>query len=461
MKYFWSYLMVFFFQVFSLAQDYNGTWKGDLDVMGQKLPLVFHIAQQSGAYSSTIDSPMQGALGIKMDKTEVDDKGISITNTSMNMVFKGRIQDGTLKGDFIQNGLTLPLVLSKTTEEATVLNRPQTPTPPFDYTTEDFTIKNEVEGNVLAGTLVIPKNYKKTSPVVVMITGSGAQNRDEQLFGHKPFLVIADDLAKKGIASFRMDDRGVGGSEKGKDGATSADFATDISSAVDDLAAHGFKTIGLLGHSEGGMIAPMVANMNKKVKYMVLLAAPGIPISDLMVIQNDNMGRLAGLPDDVLKKNKKINEEIYAYVKNYKGQHLDQDIRGYMEKELKSSDGMKMTDDEIQKLIQDEVKVLTNPWYVYFLKFNPEEYLSKVKIPVLALNGSLDMQVSARENLEGIRKSLAKAGDRYFEVVEMPGLNHLFQTAKTGSPSEYGQIEQTIAPEVLKKISEWIWKLPK
>jgi hypothetical protein len=456
MKNLLTILFLFFFSSLTFAQDFSGSWKGDLEVMGQKLPLVFHISQKENEYTTTLDSPMQGAVGIPMDKTEVANQEISIRNSTMNAVFKGKITDGKLSGKFTQNGFDLPLVLSRADKDAAVFNRPQEPKPPFDYATEELKIKNESQGNILAGTLVIPKNFIKTSPVVVFITGSGAQNRDEELFGHKPFLVIADYLAKKGIASLRMDDRGVGGSDKGKVGATSADFATDISSAVNDLVAHGFKNIGLIGHSEGGMIAPMVANQNKNVKFMVLLAAPGIPISDLMVIQNDNMGKLAGLPEKTLDQNRKINQETYDFVKKYKGNNLEKEMLPFMENQLKTVAAGKMTSEEIFEKSKKDLEIFENPWFQYFLKFNPDNYLSKIKIPVLALNGSLDMQVSAKENLEGIRQSLTKAGNKNFKIVEFPNLNHLFQTTKTGNPMEYGQIEETIAPEVLQKISDWV-----
>ena len=456
MKTLLSTLILFFFSIFSYSQDFVGSWNGDLEVMGQKLPLVFHISKNDNGYSTKFDSPMQGAMGIPMDKTEVANQEISIRNTAMNAVFKGKISDGKLSGKFTQNGFDLPLVLSKMDKNTVVLNRPQEPKPPFDYTTEELSIKNEIQGNILAGSLVIPKNYKKNSPVVIMITGSGEQNRDEELFGHKPFLVIADYLAKNGIASLRLDDRGIGGSENGKKGATSADFATDISSAVNDLVAHGFQNIGLLGHSEGGMIAPMVATQNKNVKFLVLLAAPGIPISDLLVIQNDKMGKLAGLPDNILAINRKTNKEIYDFVKNHKGADLEKDLLPYIETQIKKGANGKMTSEEITEKSKKEVEIYENPWFQYFLKFIPDSYLSKVRIPVLALNGSLDMQVTAKENLEGIRKSLTKAGNKKFEIVVFPNLNHLFQTATTGSLLEYGQIEETFSPVVLKKISDWV-----
>jgi pimeloyl-ACP methyl ester carboxylesterase len=440
------------------AQYFVGTWKGDLEVMGQKLPLVFHIQKDNLGYSSTIDSPLQGAMGIVVDKTELANDEIVLTQNAMNAQFKGKIVQGALSGNFVQNGFSIPLTMQKSSE-SNVLNRPQTPKPPFAYTVEEVSIVNNKQGNQLGGSLVLPPNFKKSSPIVVFITGSGAQNRDEALFGHQPFAVIADYLAQKGIASLRMDDRGVGASEKGKEGATSADFATDISSAVDFLKGKGFKNIGLIGHSEGGMIAPMVAVENNSVKFMVLLAAPGIPIAELMVQQNDAMGRIAGLSDEILKENAKINATSYQKIIQYKGHDLSKDLLPFLEEQLQKSGGSRASGPEVKEKALQQVKVLSSPWFVYFLKFNPSIYLDKIRIPTLALNGSLDLQVAAKSNLQGIRQSLEKAGNSKSEVVELSDLNHLFQTATTGNPTEYGQIEETFSPTALEKIASWILKL--
>lgn len=442
------------------AQDFVGTWKGDLDVMGQKLPLVFHIQKKEKQYSATIDSPMQGALGIPVDKTEVNQDEIILTQTAMNAVFKGKIIDGALNGNFVQNGFSLALVLQKVTPEQTKLTRPQTPQPPFSYQVEEVDILNNQQGNRLAGSLVVPKKFKKSSPIVVMITGSGTQNRDEELFEHKPFAVIADYLAQKGIASLRMDDRGAGKSEAGKKEATTADFATDIASAVEFLKQKGYTNIGLIGHSEGGMIAPMVATENKSVRFIILLAAPGIPIAQLMVEQNNNMGKIAGLSEEILKQNAKVNTEVYQKIIHYKGNNIQRDVLPLLEEQLQKSVGTSISPEVIKEKAQEQLNVITSPWFLYFLKFNPSDYLSKVKIPTLALNGSLDMQVTAKDNLKGIEKALLKAGNKHFKTIELVGLNHLFQKATTGNPSEYGQIEETFSPQALATIADWILALP-
>lgn len=440
-------LLLMFQNLFS--QNITGSWYGNLDVQGQKLPLVFHIEKEGNDLKSTFDSPTQGAKGIPIQKTLFENNELTFNASNLGITFTGKLNAQKIDGIFSQSGMNFPLILTRNAETTTV-SRPQTPKPPFSYNSDDVTFKNDTEGNLLAGTLATPKNFTKNQPILVMITGSGAQDRNEEMFEHKPFLVIADDLAKKGIATLRLDDRGIGGSEKGKEGATSEDFATDINSAVNYLVKNGYKNIGLIGHSEGGMIAPMVADLNKNVKFLVLLAAPGIPILDLVLDQNKKLAEITNLPqaaiDDVLA----IKSKTFSYAKNYKGKDFKTDFTKYLEEHFP-----KMTAQEREPYIAQ----MSSEWFLYFIKFNPDDYLSKVKIPVLAVDGSLDMQVSAKENLAGIKKSLIKAGNKKFEVLEFEGLNHLFQTATTGNPSEYGQIEETFSPKVLDKISSWILAL--
>lgn len=440
------------------SQDIIGSWYGNLEVQGQKLPLVFHIEKVENTLTSTFDSPLQGAKGIAVEKTSFENKELTFDASNLGFTFKGKLNTDQIEGNFIQNGMNLPLILTRN-NETIALKRPQTPIAPFSYDIDDVSFKNENQGNVLAGTIAEPKNFDKNKPILVMITGSGVQNRNEELFGHKPFLVIADDLAKKGIATLRLDDRGIGGSEKGKDGATSADFATDINSAVNYLLKNGYKNIGLIGHSEGGMIAPMVANMNKNIKFLVLLAGPGIPIEDLLLKQSYDLAKVSGADENTLKTNDEINKKIYTFVKNYKGDNLEGNLKKVMVEDLKKLPSSQIPADKIEETAASQAKQISNPWFQYFLKFNPDNYLSKVKIPVLAIDGSLDLQVSAKENLGGIKSSLTKAENKHFEVFEFAGLNHLMQTAKTGNPAEYRQIEETISPKVLDKVSSWVLNL--
>lgn len=452
--------LIFFTMLFGsvllYAQEFTGTWKGDLDVMGSKLPLVLHIEKTDSGYISTMDSPAQGAMGLKVATTEVSGENLNFKMPDLGLSYAGKLKENTIQGTFTQYGTELPLTLSRSTKSESVLVRPQEPHPPYDYLVEEVKIKNEKEGNLLAGSLVLPKNFKPSQPMVVMITGSGPQNRDEELFGHKPFLVLADALAKKGIASLRMDDRGMGSSEKGKDDPTTADFATDIDAAVRYLSAKGYTNIGLIGHSEGGMIAPMVADDNKNVKFLVLLAAPGVPIDELMIQQNHDLLKLNGASETFLKNLDQENKKIYDFIIHYKGSQLSQDLQPLVKQLLQSQ---QVPEAQLENATEKTVETLSNPWFLYFIKFNPEKYLSKIKIPVLALNGSLDFQVSAKENLVAIKSSLTKAGNKNFETVEIPHLNHLFQTATTGNISEYAQIEETFSPKALALITNWILQL--
>lgn len=441
----------------AFAQEIVGTWHGKLTVQGQNLPLVFHIAQQEGQYKSTFDSPAQGAKGISIKHTRFENKILTLEAPNLAITFEGTLKDDHIAGTFSQNGMNLPLTLSRsnTNDEP---QRPQNPKSPYPYDTLEVSFKNDLQGNLLSGTLSAPKNFDQSKPIIVMITGSGAQNRDEELFGHKPFLVIADYLAQKGIASLRLDDRGIGGSEPGKEGATSADFATDITTAVDYLKQKGYKDIGLLGHSEGGMIAPMVADINKAVKFLVLLAAPGVPIPELLQKQSYELAKTSGMPETVLQANGELNKKVYTYIKEYKGSNLKKDLSTVLVTELQKLPEEQMPKDKIAETAQIQAEQMASPWFQYFIKYNPDDYLSKVKIPVLAINGSLDLQVSAKENLSAIKKSLA--GNKQVEIIEFEHLNHLLQTAKTGSPSEYGQIEETISPNVLDRIASWVLALP-
>ena len=458
-KSFLLFVFVLFFTPF-FGQEIIGSWGGELDIQGTKLPIIFNIKSNETGFTTTMDSPAQGAKDIPVAKTTFEKNELFLDASNMKIQFKGALVNDKIEGTFSQGGMGIPLVLSRKKEGETKLNRPQTPKAPFDYEIEEVTFVNPIDLNTLAGTLTTPKN-KKTFPIVVLITGSGQQNRDEEIFGHKSFWVIADDFAKKGIAVLRLDDRGIGGSNKGNNTTpTSQNFATDINAAVNFLALKGYKNIGLAGHSEGGMIAPMVASQNNKVKFVVSMAGPGIPIEELLQLQSRAVAKLDGASDADLKMNEELNRKLYAVIKNPKSNDLKSEIKTILSEELKKLPKEQLPpESEIEKMLESEAKQISNPWFVYFLKFNPDDYWSKLKIPVLAINGSLDSQVTSKENLAGIKSSLEKAKNKSFEIIEFPNLNHPFQEAKTGAVSEYAQLEQTISPTVLDKMSSWILKL--
>jgi alpha-beta hydrolase superfamily lysophospholipase len=438
------------------AQNVIGTWSGSLEIQGMNLPIVFNITKTENGLKSTMDSPKQGAKDIPVTSTKFENDTLSIVMQNLRLKYIGILEKGKIDGTFSQNGMKMPMVLTRMEAGSSSLKRPQTPKAPYDYSVEEVSFENPIEKNKLAGTLTLPPS-KNQFPIVILITGSGSQNRDEEILGHKPFWVIADDFTKKGIGVLRLDDRGIGKSTEGIKNPTSANFATDISAAVDFLNKKGYKNIGLVGHSEGGMIAPIAAVSNKNVKFIVSMAGPGIPIDQLMLLQTEAVLNANATSKENIDSALKLNTKIYAFIKNYTGQNKQKDLEEFLVSELKKEQ-QNLTEDQILKTAKTQAEEISNPWFSYFLKYNPDAFWSKLKMPVLAINGSLDVQVLAKQNLNGIKKSLEKAGNKNFEIKEFEGKNHLFQDAKTGSVAEYGEIEQTIAPDVLNYMSSWILK---
>ncbi len=329
------------------------------------------------------------------------------------------------------------------------LKRPQNPVKPYPYREEEVSYENKVQNVTLAGTLTIPQG-KGPFPVVLLITGSGPQDRDESLLGHKPFLVLSDYLTRHGIAVLRADDRGIGKSTGVFANATTADFATDVEAGVAFLKTRpevNPQKIGLVGHSEGGVIAPMVAARNKDVAFIVMMAGTGVPGDQVLPAQSEAIEVASGKDPSEAAKSAAKEKEMLALVETEKDPAI-------LEKELQE----KMKGEVPDAQIGMQIKQITSPWFRYFLTYDPATALRKVRCPVLAINGALDKQVLPSQNLPAIRKALEEGGNKHFEADELPGLNHLFQTAKTGAPAEYSQIEETMSPVALEKISEWILK---
>jgi len=451
-------LTIFSFTASLFSQEITGDWYGKLDIQGTALRINFHVNEKEGVYTTTMDSPDQGAMGIPTDKTTFLNNTITISLKKLGVTFNGALNMDEIKGIFSQSGMKLPLNLSRKKIEAIKPKaRPQDPKEPFNYIAEEITFVNKSANNIkLSGTLTIP-NGIKNPPVAVLISGSGPQNRNEELLNHRPFLVLADYLSSNGIAVLRFDDRGVAKSEGVFKDATSADFATDVEAAVAYLQTRtdiNTKKIGLIGHSEGGFIAPMVAAKNKKIAFIVSLAGTGVDGAEVLRTQANKAMELEGTAQDHINFNDKMTKYIYGLLKKEKNNAvLKQKMTAYLKNarnEAPKSIAAVLTDDGITK----QIKTITSPWMSYFIKTDPKQFLCKVKCPVLAINGEKDFQVLPELNLNGFKNSLKKSKD--VTTLELKGLNHLFQTCKTGTFNEYAQIEETFSPKALKIIGDWI-----
>lgn len=453
-------LLAGLFSLGLIGQEVTGQWHGILKVQGVQLRLVFEISKTATGFSSTMDSPDQGAKGIPVSATTFENGTLKLEVAKANINYEGVLgSDQIIVGTFKQGGLSAPMNLSKQKIEKEKLVRPQEPILPYPYYSEELVFENKTAKISLAGTLTLPKK-EGLFPAVVLISGSGPQNRDEELLGHKPFLILADFLTKNGIAVLRFDDRGTALSKGGFKTATTADFATDVEAAVAYLKTRkeiNKKQIGLVGHSEGGIIAPMVASQSKEVAFIVLLAGTGLPGDQILLLQQKLIGKAAGVSDENLQKNETINRQAFDLVKKSAStEQLKSDLTAFLKQALKDNPTDKPEGMSEETFIQLQVNQTANIWMQYFIKHNPAPVLEKVKCPVLALNGEKDLQVPPKENLEAIKNVLAKGGNKKVTIKELPNLNHLFQECTTGAPSEYAAIEQTFSPKALSEILLWI-----
>lgn len=379
----------------------------------------------------------------------------------MGLKYTGELLEDSFKGTFSQGGLILPLELSREAIEKQALNRPQEPKEPFPYHSEEVKFENSGASIELAGTLTLPEETGQ-HPVVVLISGSGPQDRNEELAGHKPFLVLSDYLTRNDIGVLRFDDRGAGESTGDFDSATSIDFASDVQSAVAYLQTRtdiDGKNIGLVGHSEGGIIAPMAAAENDDIAFIVLMAGTGIPGDELFALQGKLILKAAGKSDAEVERSAAVRQKMIDMTMASKEiPSLRKDLTEYLEVESEKTEALPLFPEGANPeiYIKSYVDFMATPWMVYFLRYDPAVILEEVECPVLAINGGIDLQVPAKENLSAIGDALKQAGNKNVTLKEMPGLNHLFQESETGSPSEYGMIEETFSPRALKVISDWI-----
>lgn len=464
MKRFSLITLIFLISLSSFAQDITGQWHGALKVQSVQLRLVFNVAQTESGYSATMDSPDQGAFGIPATSTHFENNVLKITISNANITYEGTLGDGeVITGIFTQAGKSFPMNLSREEIEKIGANRPQEPKRPFPYRSEEVIFENKQAEILLAGTLTMPAQ-DGVFPTVVLISGSGPQNRDEELNGHKPFLVLSDYLTRNGIAVLRFDDRGTAASTGDFESATSVDFATDVASAVQYLQARpeiDKNKIGLIGHSEGGIIAPMVAGGSPDIDFIVLLAGTGIRGDKLLLAQQELIGKASGISPNQLEESARLNRDVFNIVLQDMGtEEMKEEMRNYMTQVFRNIPPANLpsglTEDKFVNSQMAKLGTLATPWMQYFIKYDPAPALEKVSCPVLAINGGKDLQVPSKENLEAIKTGLEKGGNTNVTTMELPGLNHLFQEAQTGLPNEYAEIEQTFSPKALEAVTSWI-----
>ena len=444
------------------AQKITGSWSGKVKISEEKtLEFNFHISKDGDNYTTIIDIPTNRVTGLKPKATGFKNDTLFINGSNLGIKYEGVVNWNTQKitGNFSESGNTIPLSLEKLKEKPkAVARKPQEPIKPYPYKEEDVSFKNNAADITLSGTFTKP-NAKKKYPVVILITGSGPQDRDQTFSGHKTFLVLADYLTRQGIAVLRYDDRGTSESTGDFSAATTEDFANDVVAAVNYLKTRDdvdTQNIGLIGHSEGGIIAPLAANkMKNDIAFIVSLAGTGIMGSELVYNQVISM-RAFPVPNeeafnlsmrkaiDIASSSKDLPE-----IKLELKEHYTKEVAPILRPMLGS-------EERTEQIINGLIEARTTTWIRYFYNYNPADEYAKIKIPVLSLNGSKDTQVPAKIHQEGIRKALEKAGNKKSEIIELKGLNHLFQVAGTGKMDEYIKIDQTFSPNALKIISNWI-----
>ena len=445
-----------------LAKQLIDSWEGVLAVGAVELGLVLVVEQGSGAFlTGHMVSPDQSPAKYPIGRVDyAGERSVLIHVGSIGTTFavSPSVDGSTLEGEFRQGGQVFEIAL-ESVAEPTKRPRPQEPKGPFPYEIEEVEYENPTGGVTLAGTLTLPKG-EGPFPAAILITGSGGQDRNEEIFEHKPFWVIADHLTRAGIAVLRVDDRGIGGSSRGEASvaATSFDFAGDVGAGMDFLQRHARiapDKIGLIGHSEGGIIAPIVATQRDDVAFAVLLAGTGVRGDYLLVMQNEAIMRASGIDEGTTSAALESQKNLFAIVSDatLSSQEMEQALTQAIQKD---EEFMAASAEEQEQGLKVALAQLANPWMVAFIRHDPATVLRKVNCPVLALNGELDLQVPSKANLDAIAKALKVAENADYTTRAFPGLNHLFQHCETGLITEYGEIEETFSVEVLEVMSAWI-----
>lgn len=434
----------------------EGVWQGALEANGLRLRFQLHVTHDDQKQLvAALDSPDQGISGLPAINVSQKLTVFHFEIPVVQGVYEGNLNaaKSVITGNWTQSGITRNLNFQRS-DQLLELVRPQNPSKPYAYREEQVTFANPKAQISLAGTLTLPSG-QGPFPAAILIAGSGPHDRDENVAGHRPFLVLADHLTVKGIAVLRYDKRGIGKSTGNFEQATTEDFASDAAAALDYLKSRKetkAKEIGLIGHSEGGLIAPMIASRSSDVAWIVLLAAPGLKGEQIMLLQSELILKAAGFDDGRIAKAHDFSLQSYALARKEK----DPEVLEAKLTDLVDSTGMSTT--LPPTTLKPQARMMTSPWFRFFLDYDPVPALKKTQCPVLALNGHKDLQIASKENLAQIEKALREGGNKDFQTHELAGLNHLFQHAPTGSPTEYGGIQETFAPEALTFVSDWILK---
>lgn len=446
-----------------VTKDISGVWHGVAKTPdGKEVLFVFLFEKNQDSYNTTMAVPTFNVSEVKPKLTTLKEGRLTIEDSGLGMKYDGTWNETTeqIEGTYTEGGVKLLLNLKKGNPEMPKNNRPQEPKKPYPYYEENVKFNNKEAGVTLSGTFTRPE-LKGKYPVVILISGSGRHDRDGSMMTHRPFLVLSDYLTRNNIAVLRYDDRGFGESTGDFSKATTADFAQDVISAVSYLKLRSDinpNQIGLIGHSEGGIIAPLAANQTSDISFIVTLAATGIPGSEVAVMQAKSL-RPFPVPNEVVfAENVRKSISIATSDINIpaKRNTLQSHNEAYLTPILKS---LGASDEDIVKFIENETESVLKPWNAYFYNYNPADEFEKLKIPVLSLNGSKDIQVDATVNQNAIRNALIKGNNKNYKIAELENLNHLFQECKTCDMNEYKEIEQTMSPIVLKEISNWIFEI--
>ncbi|MXW00689.1 MAG: alpha/beta fold hydrolase [Holophagales bacterium] len=440
----------------------SGHWEGSIEAPTGPLVVMVDLAETDGAWSGTIDIPAQGAVDLPLSDVAVESESVRFTINGVpgEPTFEGTLSGGEITGEFRQGPARLPFKLGRDAVEVEAPSRPQEPKPPFPYDAEEVEYTN---GDVkIAGTLTLPPGEGKV-PAALLISGSGALNRDLELAGHKPFLVLADHLTRLGIAVLRVDDRGVGGSTGSTWQSTSRDKANDVLTGVRFLRGHDRihpERVGLIGISEGGLVAPLALNRVEPgtIAYAVLLAGPGVPGGDLLRQQLRRIAAANGAPAQMIEELAALQDRALEIIgSGMPPQEAEAALREVVVEQLAASpETAQLSGEALETAVSAAVESNLSPWFRFFIRYDPRPALGGLAVPTLALFGGKDTQVDANQNQSAMEAALAASGNQDVTIRRFADMNHLFQTARTGSPAEYAQIEETMAPEVLGLIGSWI-----